>query len=162
MIVERLAKGGDVDRSGDVAELARAIFGAHGVDPIEELERPWARLWLAREGAKLLGFLVVWHVADELHVLSVATAPEARRRGVGRALLDELLRYGAANDVRVLVLEVRRSNDAAIGLYRSLGFTVLGVRARYYADNDEDAIEMMLALDPATGAKVPGRDEALI
>ena len=57
---------------------------------------------------------------------------------------------------------VRRSNRAAIKLYRGLGFTALGVRPQYYADNDEDAIEMILALDPESGRILPGRDEIRI
>ena len=56
----------------------------------------------------------------------------------------------------------RRSNRPAIKLYRAFGFTALGVRPRYYADNDEDAIEMMLGLDPETGRAMPGKDEIRI
>ena len=50
-----------------------------------------------------------------------------------------------------VLLEVRRSNAPAIALYRALGFFAMGVRARYYPD-DEDAVEMVLALDLETGA----------
>jgi ribosomal-protein-alanine N-acetyltransferase len=53
---------------------------------------------------------------------------------------------------------VRRSNAAAIALYRSVGFFAMGVRAKYYPD-DEDAVEMVLLLDPATGAVVAHDDE---
>ena len=61
--------------------------------------------------------------------------------------------------IRIVLLEVRRSNDPAIGLYRKHGFSVFGVRKKYYADNDEDAIEMALSLDPETGAIQPRPDE---
>jgi ribosomal-protein-alanine N-acetyltransferase len=57
------------------------------------------------------------------------------------------------------LLEVRRSNRVAIRLYRGHGFRPIGVRRRYYADNAEDAIEMMLALDPDTGGIVSLVDE---
>ncbi len=76
--------------------------------------------------------------------------------------MDVALRYAAETRIRIVILEVRRSNRAAIKLYRGLGFTAMGVRPRYYADNDEDAIEMMLALDPDTGRILPGRDEIRI
>jgi len=60
--------------------------------------------------------------------------------------------------VKHVLLEVRRSNVAAIALYRAFGFFAMGVRARYYPD-DEDAVEMVLLLDPATGATVAHEDE---
>ncbi len=130
----------------------------------EELSRPWARLWAARTaaGAPLVGFLISWHVADELHVLNIATVPAMRRRGIARALMDASLAYSSECKIRIVLLEVRRSNRAAIKLYRGLAFTALGVRAGYYADNGEDAIEMILALDPESGAVLPGRDEIRI
>lgn len=143
----------------------RCFPGAHfAID--HELARPWSRIWIARDPSCVLpvflGFLVTWHVADEVHVLHVATLEEARRRGVGAALMSEAIAYAAAHHVRILVLEARRSNRAAIGLYEKLGFTTFNVREGYYADNDEDAVEMMLAMDPATGRVLPAPDEIRI
>ena len=61
----------------------------------EEMLRPWSRMWVAREdGVGVVAFIVAWHVADELHVLNIATRPDRRRRGIGRALMDTLLSYG--------------------------------------------------------------------
>jgi ribosomal-protein-alanine N-acetyltransferase len=105
-------------------------------------------------------FLSVWHVADELHVLNLGTHPDSRRRGLGRALMNELLTYARAHGVRRLLLEVRRSNRPAIALYRSLSFATVGVRVRYYRD-DEDAVEMALTLDPH-GAVVAAPDEVAL
>jgi ribosomal-protein-alanine N-acetyltransferase len=143
-----------------VEVIARACFDEVW-STAEEMGRPWSRLWAAwlDESDDPVGFLVAWHVADELHVLNVATLPAMRRRGVGRALMDEALRYAAEHKVRIVLLEVRRSNRAAIKLYRGLGFTALGVRPGYYSDNNEDAIEMILGMDPDTGRVLPGRDE---
>jgi ribosomal-protein-alanine N-acetyltransferase len=147
-----------------VDAIARESFVESRFSAEEELARPWARIWAARPsgGEEPAAFLVAWHVADELHVLHVATAPSMRRRGLARVLMDGALAYAAASHARIVLLEVRRSNRAAIKLYRGIGFTVLGVRPRYYSDNDEDAIEMILALDPASGTVVPGRDEIRI
>jgi [ribosomal protein S18]-alanine N-acetyltransferase len=147
-----------------VEAIARECFAGTGFSVAEELTRPWARAWAARtaEGAPPAAFLVAWHVADEIHVLNVATTPSMRRRGFARALMDEVLSSAAAERIRIVILEVRRSNRAAIKLYRGLGFTALGVRPRYYADNDEDAVEMILALDPESGRVLPGRDEIRI
>ena len=127
-----------------------------------EFERPWARLWVAREEARheqaVVAFVIAWHVADELHVLNVATREDRRLRGIARHLMDHVVAHARAVRVRHLLLEVRRSNVPAIALYRALGFFAMGVRARYYPD-DEDAIEMVLAFDIETGEIVPHADE---
>lgn len=124
----------------------------------EELARPWAHLWVSRAGTLPKAFLLAWHVADELHVLNVATHPRERRRGHGRALLDHALAFARAHQVRLVLLEVRRSNRVAQALYRSAGFYAMGLRLRYY-DGVEDAVEMALLLDPATGQTLPRSDE---
>jgi ribosomal-protein-alanine N-acetyltransferase len=164
--VERLFDCAAPEDIGVLEELTRESFEGSSFSIQEELARPWSRVWLARPadeaGAAPIGFLVAWHVADELHVLNIATRAPMRRRGVARALMDESLRYAREQHIRVLLLEVRRSNRAAIKLYRGLDFTALGVRSGYYSDNGEDAIEMILALDPATGRHVPSIDEIYI
>jgi ribosomal-protein-alanine N-acetyltransferase len=112
----------------------------------EELSRTWARLRAARdEAGRLLGYMLFWHVVDEVHLLNVAVAIEARRQGIGRALMDDLLAYARENGIVRILLEVRTSNRAAIALYEQLGFEQFNVRARYYADG-EDAIEMSRAV----------------
>ncbi len=129
-----------------------------------ELGRAWARLWVSRDESgpgSPAAFLVTWLVQDELHVLNIATRPDERRRGHARALLAHGLDFARAHGVRHVLLEVRRSNAGAIELYRRLGFVAMGVRARYYP-NDEDAVEMLLRLDPQTGAVVPGPDEVTL
>jgi len=148
-------------QASDLPAVA-AIEGATHMDEAqlkEELARTWARLWVAREdGEVVVAFLVSWHVADELHVLNVATREDRRRRGIGRALMDVVVEYARGQRVRHVLLEVRRSNGSAIALYRRVGFFAMGVRARYYPD-DEDAVEMVLMLDPETGAIVAHDDE---
>ncbi|HMI90753.1 MAG TPA: ribosomal protein S18-alanine N-acetyltransferase [Polyangiales bacterium] len=127
-----------------------------------ELARTWSRIWVARlePGAQdPIGFSLAWAVADELHLINLAVHPDWRRQGAASALLQTLIEHASTERVRLVLLEVRRSNRAAIHLYRAHGFTAMGVRRRYYADNAEDAIEMMLALDPATGSVLRGRDE---
>jgi len=123
-----------------------------------ELLRPWARLWVAREDGVVVAFVIAWHVADELHVLNVATREDRRRRGIARHLMEHVVAHARAVRVKHALLEVRRSNVAAIALYRAFGFFAMGVRTRYYPD-DEDAIEMVLAFDIATGEIVPHADE---
>jgi ribosomal-protein-alanine N-acetyltransferase len=110
----------------------------------EELARSWARLRVARgANGEVLGYVLFWHVVDEIHLLNVAVAPPARRMGVGRALVDEVVAYARQNGASKVLLEVRASNAAALGLYERLGFSRYNVRKRYYPDG-EDGVEMML------------------
>jgi ribosomal-protein-alanine N-acetyltransferase len=160
----------DTMNESDLAAVA-AIEGPKQMNEEQlraELQRPWARLWVARQGPARGGkddagdepvaYVIAWHVADELHVLNVATRADRRRRGIGRALMEHVVGHARSVHVKHVLLEVRRSNVAAIALYRALGFFAMGVRARYYPD-DEDAIEMVLAFDVETGEIVPHADE---
>jgi ribosomal-protein-alanine N-acetyltransferase len=114
----------------------------------EELVRPFGRLRVARasESSEVLGYVLFWHVTDEIHLLNVAVDPAARRAGVGRALVEEVIAYARAHAAIKILLELRASNHPALALYRSLGFSQFNVREKYYSDNDENGIEMVLSL----------------
>ena len=110
------------------------------LDLRQELARPWARLWVFDRQVPL-GFMLAWHVADEIHVHNVAVHPHHRRQGIARALMDEVMRYMTEFGVTRSWLEVRKSNEAARRLYEVFGYEVVGERGAYYADG-EDALEM--------------------
>lgn len=138
----------------DLEAFAPSELGAGKEDPRivrerslrEELGRSWARLRVARDEAGIVvGYALFWHVVDELQLLNVAVAERARRQGLGRALVRDLLAYGRTQGAARVLLEVRASNAAAIALYEGLGFTRFNVRERYYADG-EDALEMLVVL----------------
>jgi ribosomal-protein-alanine N-acetyltransferase len=122
------------------------------IDAGAELARDYGRVWVADlspTGPAIAGVIVAWAVADELHVIDVLVRPECRRRGVARALVAGLVGHARPHAFRLALLEVRRSNTAAIELYRSAGFQPVGVRERYYSDPTEDAILMQLLFDGA-------------
>jgi ribosomal-protein-alanine N-acetyltransferase len=135
------------------ATYVEALSRATGftLDVAEELARDCARLWVARLEESSVApdaFLLVWVVADELHVIAIGTSPETRRRGLGRVLIETLVEYGRSVQSRLILLEVRRSNSAAAALYRSFGFSIARLRRGYYASPDEDGIEMLVTLCP--------------
>ena len=112
-----------------------------------ELGHEWSTVLVAEaDQTGLAGFLIFWLVHDEVHILNIATDPALRRRGVARTLLLQALHTGRAQNCRLATLEVRRSNLAAIELYRAFGFRSVGVRPNYYADEGEDAIVMVCDL----------------
>lgn len=115
---------------------------------LEEMGREWARLDVVRDGAQggVAAFANYWLVADELHVLNIATHPRMRRLGHATRLLAHMIEVARAHPCRLITLEVRRSNEAAQRLYQRFSFRSVGVRPNYYADDQEDAIVMLLDL----------------
>jgi ribosomal-protein-alanine N-acetyltransferase len=116
----------------------------------KELSQDWSVVLVAEastpSGWVLRGFAIFWLVTDEVHILNVATDQAFRRQGVGREVLGAVLAWGRDHKCRMATLEVRRSNEAAINLYKSYGFRAVGVRPAYYQDDREDAVIMILDL----------------
>lgn len=104
--------------------------------------------WVAAAPARTLGYGVLSVAADECHLLNLCVHPEEQGRGLGHSLLGHLLAVGRSRAAERVFLEVRMSNVRAIGLYRSAGFTSIGVRRGYYPKGAgrEDALVMTKAL----------------
>jgi len=92
----------------------------------------------------VIGYIVFWNVADEMHILNLATAPEFKRQGIAKKLVLAALKRAYQKGAAKAFLEVRASNAAAQKLYSSLGFTGTSVRREYYEDPVEDAVVMTL------------------
>jgi ribosomal-protein-alanine N-acetyltransferase len=105
-----------------------------------ELSKPSGICLAAEHHQELVGYLVCSRYDEVWHVMNVAVDPDQRRRGIASALIAALLERTGA-DAR-LTLEVRESNRGAVALYERFGFRGAGVRRRYYADNQEDAVIM--------------------
>lgn len=112
----------------------------------EELARAHARLDVARRGAEVVGYLNYWLVADEVHLLAIATRPDVRRSGVAAALMGRLLAVAGERAARLVTLEVRAGNLAARTLYERWGFVHIATRRGYYGDDGEDAVVMTRTL----------------
>ncbi|MDO4553428.1 MAG: ribosomal protein S18-alanine N-acetyltransferase [Bacillota bacterium] len=119
----------------------------------QELEENDLALYLAAEdsGGALAGYAGLWLVAGAGHITNVAVRPDCRRQGLGKKLLLALFREAADQGAEAFTLEVRPSNEAALALYQSLGFTQEGRRKKYYADNGEDALILWLRQPAPSG-----------
>ncbi|SHI04275.1 ribosomal-protein-alanine N-acetyltransferase [Sporobacter termitidis DSM 10068] len=94
----------------------------------------------------IAGFCILRRAADEAELYQIAVRDDCRRRGVGGALLGAALEYCRLHRVVSVYLEVRRSNDAAIRLYKKYGFKNEGRRKNYYSSPVEDAVIMSLPI----------------
>ena len=82
------------------------------------------------------GFVLIKSVLDEAEIISVATKPSARRKGIAWQLMSAAIRKLSADRVKSVFLEVDINNEAAIRLYKKLGFETLSSRQGYYSDPD--------------------------
>jgi ribosomal-protein-alanine N-acetyltransferase len=98
--------------------------------------------------------LLVLPGAPDADVQTIAVAPQARRRGLGRALMTEMIDEARRRRVREVFLEVRADNPDAQRLYTSLGFEQIAVRPRYYMPDGVDALVMRLSVGPASSGAV--------
>jgi ribosomal-protein-alanine N-acetyltransferase len=95
---------------------------------------PTVHYLVAEEGGRVLGHAVASIVADVAELQRIAVAADVRRRGVARALLDEVEVLAVRGRADRLLLEVREDNDAALAFYAAQGFTELARRPDYYRD----------------------------
>jgi ribosomal-protein-alanine N-acetyltransferase len=92
--------------------------------------------------SRITGFCGLWLMVDQAHVVTVAVQPEDRGRGFGRLLVHGLVNLAIESAMTSATLEVRPSNVPARALYAACGFYEVGLRRRYYSDNQEDAVIM--------------------
>ena len=97
---------------------------------------------VAKVEGKVIAYGGIWLMVDEAHVTTVAVDPGWRRQKIGARLLLALLDVALARGAHEATLEVRLSNLPARRMYEAFGFRPVGLRPRYYSDNDEDALIM--------------------
>ena len=85
-------------------------------------------------------------IVDEMHLLKIAVDGNFHGQGYGRLLMDKVVEVAREAEMESVLLEVRPTNEPAVGLYRKTGFETIGVRKGYYVDTKEDALVMRLML----------------
>ena len=101
-----------------------------------------AQYLVALMGDTIVAYGGIWLMVDEAHVTTFAVHPRYRRRRIGEQLILALLDLARERHAREATLEVRLSNLPARRLYEKYGFRPVGIRPRYYSDNNEDALIM--------------------
>lgn len=145
----------DVSRVHQIDTLSFQLPWSERSFRYEVTENRNASVWVAETarpdgGLEIAGMIVLWVILDEGHIATIAVHPDFRQRGIAQRLLAQGLLAVYERGARLAYLEVRRSNLAAQHLYEKFGFTVEGMRPRYYKDNNEDAL--LMTLDPLNPA----------
>src|SRR5436853_6806257 len=128
------------DDLDEVLGIERASFSmpwSRGAFLYEIQQNRVAHCWVMREDGQVVGYLCLWEVADEVHITNVAVRPDLRRQGIARSLLGTVLDDVRRRRFKIVVLEVRPSNQHAVSLYESFGFRVVGRRRGYSSDTAE-------------------------
>ena len=140
MIIRELAVA-DVEA---VSRIEEAVFSMPWKpnDFLTMIEADYAHYFVAEEDGEIAGYCGVRNMAGEGEISNVAVAEKFRRRGIGRKLMEYMLKEAPSFGIGDLTLEVRVSNAPAISLYESLGFHKKGVRPGFYEKPKEDALIM--------------------
>lgn len=99
------------------------------------------------EENSVIGYLTAWFVFDEIHLMSIAVAPDRRCRGYANRMLNAVIDMGKERGMCRMVLEVRVGNTVAHQFYEKRGFRLIGKRKGYYRETGEDAFVMELDFD---------------
>ena len=105
-----------------------------------ELNNDTSLFWVATENNDVIGYIGMSVVIDEGYIFNVAVSETHRKKGVGSALINEIVTYGKKNNLCFITLEVRESNINAQSLYSKFGFIKVGERKNYYSEPKENAI----------------------
>jgi len=132
----------DLDEVLAIERVSFSMPWSRGAFLYEMQQNRVARCWVMHEDGRVLGYLCLWEITDELHITNIAVHPTCRRQGIGRTLLRGVLDDARQRKLRLVVLEVRPSNTEARTLYETFGFRVIGRRQGYYYDTGEDALVM--------------------
>ena len=133
-----------VEDSAAVAEMEQQIFS----DPwseksvMETVQQKQSVCFAAEKAGHILGYLLVYHAADEAEIARIAVQKEARRQGAAGKLMQALEHYCEEHKMEKLLLDVRESNEAARSFYTKNGFVEDGIRQGFYTNPSEDAVLM--------------------
>lgn len=129
----------------DLLEIEGELFPAPWTEAMfrQEVEEKWlSRSFVALLGEKIVGYVIAWFLRGEVHVLNLAVTTSQQRKGIARFMLAHIVGLANEEACHLVTLEVRVSNEPAKLLYFSMGFAPVGIRRRYYHDNNEDALVM--------------------
>ena len=137
----------DLDR---IVEIENKVFSppwSREAFLLELTKNLLAKYLVGMVDGKVVGYGGIWLIIDEGHITNIAVDEGYRGLGVGDRILKGLIQLCTDRGLRAITLEVRKSNEVAKSLYKKYGFKEYGIRPKYYADNNEDAIIMWKTIE---------------
>lgn len=144
MTADDLAKVVEIEKRCHVAPWNRTNFEG-------EFQKPYSvQLVLTDDDTDevIFGYVVFWKISDSVEILNIVVDLEFRGMGLAKKMLRQVVQHAIKNDAKHLILDVRKSNAAALFLYQKTGFIISQIRKGFYS-NGEDAYQMTLNLEQA-------------
>ncbi len=116
-----------------------------------EMEKPYSTTWVLTDDetdTKILAYCVFWTMGESIEILNIVVDLPYRGHGFAKKILQSVVREGLKTAAKHLILDVRKSNLSAVGLYQCAGFAITQYRKSFYS-NGEDAYHMSLTLEGA-------------
>ena len=138
-----------LDDLDSIMEIERLSFASPWTKRLFEgtLASPISTSFIMKKGTDTLGYIILYSIADEAHILNVAVHPHFRGKGYASTLIKFALGYFEEKGAHEFFLEVREGNMVAIRLYQRFGFEKIGRRKKYYPETNEDALVMCLTIN---------------
>lgn len=108
-----------------------------------ELENGKSKYFVAKQENEIVGFAGILLIIDQVNIMNIVVKKDKRNFGIGSSLLEEIIRYSKIHNATSITLEVNEKNILAIKLYKKYGFKQVGLRRKYY-NNEDNAILMDL------------------
>ncbi len=109
----------------------------------QELENGKSKYFVAKQENEIVGFAGILLIIDQVNIMNIVVKKDKRNFGIGSSLLEEIIRYSKIHNATSITLEVNEKNILAIKLYKKYGFKQVGLRRKYY-NNEDNAILMDL------------------
>lgn len=109
----------------------------------QELENCKSKYFVAKQENEIVGFAGILLIIDQVNIMNIVVKKDKRNFGIGSLLLEEIIRYSKIHNATSITLEVNEKNIPAIKLYKKYGFKQVGLRRKYY-NNEDNAILMDL------------------
>ena len=109
----------------------------------QELENGKSKYFVAKQENEIVGFAGILLIIDQVNIMNIVVKKDKRNFGIGSSILEEIIRYSKIHNATSITLEVNEKNIPAIKLYKKYGFKQVGLRRKYY-NNEDNAILMDL------------------
>lgn len=145
-------KIGEVSDAKVIEDLQKTSYSLSEIWSEDLLEREMgvnqnALYLLVLDQEEVVAFIGAWIRRENCHVSNIVTRPDYRKMGIAKFLFEQVEKVARHQSCDVFTLEVRQSNIVAQDLYHKIGFQSVGIKKRYYSNNQEDAVEMVKPLN---------------
>ena len=140
--IGNLRRAGEDDVYG-ISVVERLSFGEPWLEKsiLDDIRLEYSDYIVCEKNGVILGYAGLHRILEEGHITNIAVHPSVRNRGIGKAILGELMNVAGKKGIKEFTLEVRAGDEAVICFYEKLGFVTEGIRKDYYPKENVETNE---------------------